>query len=93
MPVDNSTNSTSPMPTTPQLNLNWNWSELSGLIAQLQNIQCSAVNSTSNTTVPVDFSSFNLYAALNLPWGSWSQQAISQLNIAAWGKAEWKMWI
>lgn len=43
--------------------------------------------------MPIDMSSFNLYAALNLPWGSWSQQAIANLDISSWGKAEWKMWI
>jgi len=44
-------------------------------------------------TTPINFGSFNLFAALNLPWAQWSQQAILNLDISSWGKTEWKMWI
>lgn len=86
-------NSTAPVvtPTAPQLN--WNWSELSGLIAQLQNVQCGLVNSTTNVTTPIDFGSFNLFAALNLPWAQWSQLANINLDFNTWTKEDLKMWI
>ena len=89
------TNSTD-VPSTPAElpQLNWNWAELSALIAQLQNIQCNNGNATVTVPTPsVNGGSFNIFAVLGLPWGEWSSLATSNLDINAWSKADWKLWI
>jgi hypothetical protein len=42
---------------------------------------------------PIPTGISDILAALNLPWSQWLAEAEVNLNIASWGKAEWKYWI
>jgi hypothetical protein len=70
------------------LNLGWNWSELVTLIESLGSSQCA-----NSTTGVASSGASDILAALNLPWSQWSLTAMQNLNIASWGKTEWKYWI
>lgn len=75
------------------VNLGWNWAELVQLIQALEGSQCSNATTTLPSLPNVSGGIADILAALNLDWSNLSLTALQNLNIASWGKTEWKFWL